>query len=266
MNYLSLLLNKNYTNYLYRNLAKWFSILAFIGILWLTLAMQASFKSSQKSFSRVKAAYSEKEKSLKTSFKEKGLDYSSFKMILVGFKYEQELQVFIADKNHDHYQWWKTYDFCVLSGELGPKRKEGDNQVPEGLYEISNFNPQSNYHLSLKVNYPNKSDQVLSDKKKPGGDIYIHGNCVSIGCIPVTDDLIKEIYVLAVETKNRGAKIPVYIFPFKMTEEKLEAVLKTEVGKTHKSFWKNLAPTFQEFIKVKKALTYKVNSKGEYEL
>jgi murein L,D-transpeptidase YafK len=78
----------------------------------------------------------------------------------------------------------KTYPVCAASGALGPKRTEGDLQVPEGLYEISEFNPGSNFHLSMKVSYPNASDRQRSDARRPGGLIYMHGNCASIGCPP----------------------------------------------------------------------------------
>ena len=73
----------------------------------------------------------------------------------------------------------------MQSGTMGPKRLQGDYQVPEGFYYINEFNPNSNYHLHLGLNYPNASDKILSDSLRPGGDIYIHGSCVSIGCIPL---------------------------------------------------------------------------------
>ena len=81
---------------------------------------------------------------------------------------------------------------------------QGDYQVPEGFYYINEFNPNSNYHLSLGLNYPNASDRILSDSLSPGGDIYIHGSCVSVGCIPVTDEQIEEIYIIASYAKASG--------------------------------------------------------------
>ncbi|MEJ7677428.1 MAG: L,D-transpeptidase family protein [Segetibacter sp.] len=94
---------------------------------------------------------------------------------------------------------------CVLwHGAIGPKRLQGDYQVPEGFYYINEFNPKSTYHLSLGINYPNASDRVLSDSIKPGGDIYIHGNCVTIGCIPLQNDQIEELYILCCNGKISG--------------------------------------------------------------
>jgi murein L,D-transpeptidase YafK len=246
-------------------------IIKFIGILVLFLVAMSlkpviSFKSEQKKFKRVKAAYGEKESTLKEQFLEKKLNYSAFSMILVGIKQSKELKVYIKNKDAKKYALLKTYEFCVLSGELGPKRIEGDGQVPEGLYEISNFNPESNYHLSLKVNYPNSSDKILSNKAKPGGDIYIHGNCVSIGCIPITDDLIKELYVLCIETKNQGHSIPCYIFPFEMTEKSMNLLKTADVVLPQLDFWKNLEPAYTYFTKNKTTIPFTIDKKGKYHI
>src|SRR5690606_40100008 len=130
---------------------------------------------------------------------------------------EKIIEVWVKGHNTTTYQLLCRYDCCTTSGTLGPKRREGDLQIPEGVYHINHFNPQSNFHLSLGINYPNASDKILSDPSKPGGAIYIHGNCVTIGCIPITDDKIKELYIMAVEAKNSGQqKIPVYIFPSRL--------------------------------------------------
>ena len=83
------------------------------------------------------------------------------------FKYEKELEVWIYKEGA--YKLYKTYNICGLSGGFGPKRYEGDLQVPEGLYEVTRLNPHSNYHKSIKINYPNKSDSILSSYQKKGG-------------------------------------------------------------------------------------------------
>jgi murein L,D-transpeptidase YafK len=119
-----------------------------------------------------------------------------------------ELEVWLSDSIE--YKLYKTYKICKLSGDLGPKRREGDLQVPEGFYYINDFNPNSQYHLSLGVSYPNESDKILSPYRNLGGNIYIHGNCVSVGCIAMGDKNIEEIYGLAKMIKNR---IDVHIFP-----------------------------------------------------
>ncbi|MEY4331683.1 MAG: hypothetical protein RLZZ196_421 [Bacteroidota bacterium] len=129
-------------------------------------------------------------------------------MLIRVFKHEMELEVWLSDSIE--YKLYKTYKICKLSGDLGPKRREGDLQVPEGFYYINDFNPNSQYHLSLGVSYPNESDKILSPYRNLGGNIYIHGNCVSVGCIAMGDKNIEEIYGLAKMIKNR---IDVHIFP-----------------------------------------------------
>jgi murein L,D-transpeptidase YafK len=225
-----------------------------------------SFKEKQREHSRVKAAYQEKEQVVKAYFTDKNLNFGSFNLFLRAFKKEGLLEVWIKPLGQDSYSLLHTYDFCMLSGKLGPKRKEGDLQVPEGVYHINHFNPVSNFHLSLGINYPNSSDKILSDKKQPGGSIYIHGNCVSIGCIPITDEKIKELYVLAVEARHHGQeKIPVHIFPAKLSAESLQT-LETEFAGQNDliSFWQNLQEVYASFEATKKLTSIRIDSKGAY--
>ena len=154
--------------------------------------------------------------------------------------------------------WMKKYDFCTTSGRLGPKRIQGDGQIPEGFYRISHFNPKSSFLLSLKVNYPNASDKILSDPDKPGGDIYIHGGCQTIGCIPITNDKIQEVYLLSVLAKTEGGEIPIHIFPFKMTEENIGRNLAE--SPQHEVFWGSLKNGFDVFEKEKKVPDIEVSS------
>lgn len=250
---------------MYSRIPFWFSLFI-VFCLGMTIPANTSFKSEQKKYARVREAYAEKEKDLKALFGEKGISYNSFSILLAGFKYEKELRVYIRSARGEKFQLLKTYDFCVLSGTVGPKRKEGDGQVPEGLYEISKFNPVSNFHLSLKVNYPNASDRILSDPVSPGGEIFIHGNCVSVGCIPITDELIKELYVLCVEAKNRGETIPVYLFPFKMTDERLKAMKMLNLGSDVENLWSDLKPIYDQFTEKPDIINYKTDKKGRYHL
>ena len=121
----------------------------------------------------------------------------------------------------DTFRLFKTYRICALAGYMGPKRIQGDYQVPEGFYYINEFNPSSTYYLSLGLNYPNASDRVLSDSLRPGGEIYIHGSCVTVGCIPITDQQIDELYVLAAHAKDMGQDyIPVHIFPIRFNVDR----------------------------------------------
>ena len=109
----------------------------------------------------------------------------------------------------------------MQSGTLGPKRMEGDYQMPEGLYYINEFNPNSNFHLALGLNYPNASDKILSDSLHPGSEIYIHGKCLSTGCIAIDNKPIEEVFLLATLAKDAGQDfIPVHIFPIKFNVKK----------------------------------------------
>lgn len=232
-------------------------------LVMLAIFQAATFKSEQLKQHRVKTAYDEKENVVKGYFKTKNLDYSGYQLFLRAFKKEEKLEVWIKGRNNEKYSLLHVYDFCTSSGTLGPKRREGDLQIPEGAYHINHFNPQSNFYLSLGLSYPNASDKILSDKKHPGGAIYIHGSCVTIGCIPITDEKIKELYVLAVETRAGGQeKIPVHVFPAKLTDSELAALKNTHAA--HFTFWSNLKIVFDDFEQTKKLRPVKVNGRGEY--
>jgi len=235
-------------------------------ILALCMPFQESFKQKQLKFIRVKDAYSEKENTVKNYFLNKNLNYQGFHIFIRAFKKERTLEVWVRQSGKTTYDLLKAYDFCAVSGIPGPKRREGDGQIPEGFYHINHFNPQSNFHLSLGINYPNQSDRLLGNKSAPGSAIYIHGSCVTIGCIPITDDKIKELYILAVEARNNGqANIPVHIYPARMSHENISA-LKTEytADAELEKFWTNLQGIYQKFETDKTVAPLKVNSKGEY--
>ena len=80
----------------------------------------------------------------------------------------------------------------------------------------------------------------------PGSDIYIHGGCFTVGCIPLTDDKIKEVYLLAVIAKNCGQNnIPVNIFPFKMNERNMK--IYSEKFPEQLEFWQSLQKGYLAF-------------------
>ncbi|MCC0003281.1 MAG: murein L,D-transpeptidase [Methylobacteriaceae bacterium] len=136
--------------------------------------------------------------------------------------YKKEAELEIWKKKHDgKYALLKTYPMCRWSGQLGPKKREGDRQVPEGFYSISpgQMNPNSNYYLSFNVGYPNAYDRALG---RTGGKIMVHGDCSSAGCFSMTDNQISEIYAIAREAFGGGQReIQMQSFPFRMTAENL---------------------------------------------
>ncbi len=152
-----------------------------------------SFRDMQWKYPRVRTASKEKDEVLRQRFKEKGLAYPPRAILLRAFKQEALLELWAADAEDKPFVLVHEYRICTSSGTLGPKRRFGDEQVPEGFYELDWFNPQSNFFLSLHISYPNASDRILGSHQNPGGDIFLHGNCASIGCIPITDDGITGV-------------------------------------------------------------------------
>ncbi|MEZ5385920.1 MAG: 2-dehydro-3-deoxyphosphooctonate aldolase, partial [Prosthecobacter sp.] len=131
---------------------------------------------------------------------------------------------------------------ACYSGSLGPKTREGDMQAPEGFYLVTQkqLNPASSYHLSFNIGYPNDYDLAL---QRTGSLIMIHGDECSIGCFAMTDPLIEEIYLIVEAALQHTASVPVHIFPFRMSDERLQS----EKDSPHHDFWQDLH-TFHELF------------------
>ncbi len=242
-------------------------ILFFITIASGSLFAQNSFVEKQKSFKSTATVFEKLEDSLKKQFEEKNLVWPPQSVYIRSFKYDRLLELWVKTNTEDSFALFKTYKVCMQSGSIGPKRSEGDNQVPEGFYYINEFNPRSNYHLALGLNYPNVSDKILSSTQNPGGDIYIHGNCVSTGCIAIQDAPIEELYIIASHSRSNGQDfIPVHIFPVKYDVKKslnylTESIKGNQV--VHKSIL-NLKAVFDYFEKNRQLPLIMVNKKGDY--
>jgi len=224
-----------------------------------------SFKSGQIKYPKVKAAYAKKWDVLQKDLMEKGITTTNFEVHLRNFKYEKQLELWARNKGDKEYKLVKTFKVCATSGDLGPKRKEGDGQVPEGFYEVSWFNPMSDYHLGLKVNYPNASDRIKSKGNRPGGDIMIHGNCVTIGCIPIENEPVEELYVACVEAKNNNNTITLEMYPCRFTEANWNSLSKQAPGENLK-FWETLKPVYLHFEANHQMPAVKVSKEGDYQL
>jgi murein L,D-transpeptidase YafK len=168
------------------------------------------------------------------------------------FKEEKQLESWGGNSTQQPLVLLRRYPICAASGVLGPKRKEGDYQVPEGLYALTEFNPFSSFHLSLKINYPNASDKVRSDAKHPGGLIYLHGDCASVGCVAIEDGPIEEVYLLARTAKTRR----IDIFPFRMSSERLEKEA------TPLPLWTELTPFYRRFEDEHRLVQYQIDAKS----
>jgi len=212
----------------------------------LLLLTCSSDTTNETQMTRVEIAYQEKSKFIESTLAQSGIQLKSVHLYLRAFKQEQILEVWAKNKQEVAFKKLLIYDFCAFSGDLGPKRMEGDLQIPEGEYYINRFNPLSKFHLSLGLNYPNASDKKLGHPTKVGSDIFIHGGCASVGCIAITDDKIKELYILAeLARKNGQTKIPCPIFPFPLTTKNIQLYAPTYPN--HVAFWKSLQPLYNEF-------------------
>ena len=223
------------------------------------------FKTEQNKYVRVREAYTEKETTLKQLCKDVQIPYPPKEIFIRIFKYDKILELWVRSEQADSFVLFKEYKICASSGKLGPKRRQGDYQVPEGFYTINDFNPFSNFHLSLGINYPNESDRTLGVKGNLGGNIFIHGDCVTIGCIPITNDCIKEVYLMAVEAKASGQKqIPVHIFPTRF--DKGAWIFQTCINdKGLTKFWSNLKIGYEYFESHKRLPTISIKKDGSYQ-
>jgi len=224
---------------------------ALVAVLSLALAAPAPAQVSKAT--RVVKARQARGEQVKALFTAKGLTYPAPRLFLRAFKHEDQLELW-AGKKGEPLVLIKTFAICSKSGELGPKRRRGDLQVPEGFYRINHFQPWSNFHLSLKVNYPNDSDRKLGYRRDPGGDIFIHGACVTIGCLPLEDGPIEELFLAVLDTHNAGGRpIPVHIFPTRMDEAGMARLAKLAAdGAPHLAFWNNLKPGYEAFERTRK--------------
>lgn len=166
--------------------------------------------------------------SLKNAFEKTQIDSNDFEMAILAFKKEQILEVVVRKNETENWKLLKKYPFTAFSGKIGPKLKNGDKQVPEGIYQMEYLNPNSKYHLSIKVSYPNAFDKEKAKqdgRTDLGGDIMIHGKRVTIGCIPVGDKNIEEIFILATKTKNKH--FPIIIAPHDFRTNKTFPAIET---------------------------------------
>ena len=242
------------------------TIISILGIILLSFTFQTDFLTEQKKHERVRTAIKEKQGLIEKELKDHSISIDNLKLLIIAYKDNDLVDIYAKTVKLGTYKKIRSYDVCSRSGQLGPKRQQGDGQVPEGFYHINRFNPSSSFYLSLGLNYPNLADKRKSKARDLGGDIFIHGSCVTIGCLPMTDNFIKEIYLLAVYARNNGQhKIPVYIFPFRMTDQNMTTYkAKYKDNKELISFWDNLKIGYDKFVKDSKELNIKVTANGDY--
>lgn len=221
-----------------------------------------SFKTKQMNFTRVREAYAGKEKAVAKTLLANSIARDSLNIYLRAFKTEKVIELWAKNIADQHFKLIKEFPICEISGDIGPKRRVGDLQVPEGFYYINDLNPFSKYYLSMQINYPNASDSIRGVKGRLGNLIFIHGACESSGCIAITDDKIKELYLYYVEAFNSGQqRVEITIYPAKLNEKvfaKLTASysnnkdkisLWTELKKSYDFFELNKVPPAVNFLR-----------------
>jgi murein L,D-transpeptidase YafK len=210
---------------------------------------------------RVKPVNESKYDYLVALFASKGVKFPCDSIYLRAFKFNKVVEIWAHHADSGKCILINTYPICMLSGDLGPKREEGDQQIPEGFYSVSDINPFSKYFLSLGINYPNESDKVFGTPGKLGGEIYIHGGCETIGCLPMTDVLIKDIFLITLYAFISGQKeVPVHIYPTKLNSNNFNK-LKNTYFKDHKkniAFWSQLKTGYDYFEKTRKVPLFNI--------
>ena len=158
------------------------------------------------------------------------------------FKEEAEMEIWKQNRD-GQFVLLKTYPICRWSGDLGPKKKEGDRQAPEGFYTITpgQMNPNSNYYLAFNTGYPNAYDRAMG---YTGSELMVHGDCSSRGCYAMTDEQIQEIYALARESFFGGQKaFQLQAYPFRMTALNMAK----HRNNPNFAFWKMLKEGYDHF-------------------
>lgn len=227
-----------------------------------------TFREKQLNFTRIREAYSSKEKLVAKTLTERGISRDSLRIYLRAFKTEKEVEVWGKNICDSTYTLIKKIPICEISGEIGPKRRSYDLQVPEGFYRINELNPYSKYYLSLRINYPNASDSIRGVRGHLGNLIYIHGNCESSGCIAITDEKIKELFIYCIEAYNSGQKeINITIFPIQLNDTNYSRLMKGySKNKDKISLWTDLKKSYDLFNLKKIPPAVKYNADGTHEV
>ncbi|HZZ25370.1 MAG TPA: murein L,D-transpeptidase family protein [Roseiarcus sp.] len=202
----------------------------------LTVAACALMAGCDDSYLDQSSARSQQPISSETLAKMEALDTTPSSPTLIRtYKKEAELEIWKM-KSNGEYALLKAYPMCRWSGQLGPKKREGDMQVPEGFYTIApgQMNPNSHYYLAFNVGYPNAYDRAYG---RTGGNVMVHGVCSSAGCFSMTDEQVADIYAIARDSFAGGQReIQLQSYPFHMTAENM-AKFRLD---PNIDFWKNL--------------------------
>lgn len=143
------------------------------------------------------------------AFVSAAVSYPTERFVIAVFKAERELHLCARDEGGVP-RFVKSYPVLGASGTQGPKLREGDGQVPEGRYRIEALNPNSRFHLSLRIDYPNRFDRARAaeeSRSNLGGNIFIHGGMASVGCLAIGDEAVEELFVLAADAGIDNSRV-----------------------------------------------------------
>jgi len=227
-----------------------------------------SFREKQMNFTRVREAYGAKEKIVDKMLAGHSISRNTLRIYLRVFKSEKKVELWAKNTTDSVFVLVKEFSICDLSGSDGPKRRSHNLQVPEGFYHISKLNPYSKYYLSMEINYPNASDSIRGVRGRLGNEIYIHGSCISSGCLAMTDDKIKELFVYCIEAYNSGQEeINLTMFPSQLNDANYSR-LKSRYGKDRDktSLWADLKKSYDLFNRTKMQPKVKFLKDGTHEV
>lgn len=159
------------------------------------------------------------EQRVKKHFDQAGVDYPPQRIQLIAFKQSRRLELWAYQRD----EWHFIHDYAIFaaSGGVGPKLHEGDKQVPEGFYRITELNPNSHFHLSMKLNYPNGFDWLNATREgrtAPGSNIFIHGSAWSAGCLAIGNRYIEELFILVAKVGLEASAVVIAPYDFRHKE------------------------------------------------
>jgi murein L,D-transpeptidase YafK len=195
---------------------------------------------------------------LAREIKSKGFNQEDAVLVRI-FKEESELEVW-KRKASGEYKLFKSYPICRWSGKLGPKKKIGDRQAPEGFYQVNMglLNPKSQYYLSFNLGYPNRLESALG---YTGEALMVHGACSSSGCYAMTDQQMAELYPVILKAMKSGQRsFQVQAYPFRMNA----ANMASHAGDPNMRFWQNLKQGYDTFNRTKRDVNVSV-CEGRYQ-
>lgn len=239
----------------------------FIGLAKGNRVSSGEFTNEQDRYPRVRIARKRTKQIRDSLTSAAGVGHPLRGIYIRAFKLEEMVELWVRGNSGSVYHLVGQYPFTAFSGTLGPKRAEGDFQIPEGCYHIDRFNPLSKYHLSLGLDYPNDSDRIRASSPNPGCDIFIHGDEATIGCIPIGDQAIEVLYVFAVDARDAGQQdIPVHIFPCEMRYSLCGETLQSLASRWPSAdmLWKELESVYDAFEQTKIPPSVDIDPGGEY--